>query len=84
LRARSKRTFDNMFNNALIINAIKTSFFNGFRVSETLTHAMLNTQQDTGDPLFMLQARQQWILADDYIYMGAKLAVINWQRLNKS
>lgn len=64
-------------NNALNINAIKTSFFNGFRVSETFTHAMLNTQQDTGDPLFMLQARQQGILADDYIYMGAKLAVIN-------
>ncbi|MBK2356807.1 hypothetical protein [Francisella hispaniensis] len=83
-RALAKRTFDNKINNALNINAIKTSFFNGFRVSETFTHAMLNTQQDTGDPLFMLQARQQGILADDYIYMGAKLAVINWQRLNKA
>ncbi len=38
-------------------------------MSETFTHAILNTQEDTGDPLFMLQARQQGILEDDYIYM---------------
>jgi hypothetical protein len=43
---------------------------------------MLNTQEDTGDPLFMLQARQQGILEDDYIYMGARASFINYQRLN--
>ncbi|GMN88583.1 hypothetical protein [Francisella sciaenopsi] len=82
-RALAKKTFDTKVNQALNINAIKTSWFNGFRVSETLTHAMLNVQSDTGDPLFMLQARQQGILDDDYIYFGTKIALIDWQRLNK-
>jgi hypothetical protein len=61
---------------------LKPLFFNGFRVNETFTHAMLNTQEDTGDPLFMLQARQQGILENDYIYMGARASFINYQRLN--
>ncbi|MGQ4005205.1 hypothetical protein QIW49_01800 [Francisellaceae bacterium CB300] len=81
-RSLAKKTFDNKVNETLNIDAIKTSFFNGFRVSETFTHAMLNTQEDTGDPLFMLQARQQGILEDDYIYMGARASLINYQRLN--
>ncbi|WP_191092548.1 hypothetical protein [Francisella sp. SYW-9] len=82
-RAVAKKSIDNKINEALNYNAIKTSFFNGFRVSETFSHAMLNVQQDTGDPLFMLQARQQGILDDDYIYFGAKLALLDWFRLNK-
>ncbi|AJI53396.1 hypothetical protein [Francisella philomiragia] len=82
-RALAKKTFDTKVNQALNIDAIKTSWFNGFRVSETLTHAMLNVQSDTGDPLFMLQARQQGILDDNYIYFGTKVALIDWQRLNK-
>lgn len=82
-RAVAKKSFDNKVNEALNIDAIKTSFFNGFRVSETFTHAMLNTQQDTGDPLFMLQARQQGILEDDYIYFGSRASLIDWQRLNR-
>ncbi|MDE5021021.1 hypothetical protein NAI54_11900, partial [Francisella tularensis subsp. holarctica] len=60
-RALAKRTFDNQINNALNINAIKTSFFHGFRVSESFTLAMLNTRQFTGVPLFLLQARLQVI-----------------------
>ncbi|MEY8701968.1 hypothetical protein AB4F11_02770, partial [Francisella philomiragia] len=82
-RALAKKTFDTKVNEALNIDAIKTSWFNGFRVSETLTHAMLNVQEDTGDPLFMLQARQQGILDDNYIYFGTKVALIDWQRLNR-
>ncbi|WP_191092452.1 hypothetical protein [Francisella sp. XLW-1] len=82
-RALAKKTFDTKVNQALNIDAIKTSWFNGFRVSETLTHAMLNVQSDTGDPLFMLQARQQGILDDNYIYFGTKVALIDWQRLNR-
>ena len=82
-RAVAKKSIDNKINQALNYNAIKTSFFNGFRVSETFSHAMLNTQQDTGDPLFMLQAREQGILDDDYIYFGAKVALLDWYRLNQ-
>ena len=37
-----------------------------------------------GNPEFILLSHQQGILVDDYIYMGAKLVVINWQRLNKA
>ena len=81
-RALAKETFDSKVNDALNIDAFKTSFFNGFKVNETFTHAMLNTQQETGDPLFMLQARQQGILDDDYIYMGARVSFIDYQRLN--
>ncbi len=43
-RALAKKTFETKINEALNIDAIKTSWFNGFRVSETLTHAMLNVQ----------------------------------------
>ena len=81
-RALAKETLDRKINDALDIDAFKTSFFNGFKVSETFTHAMLNTQEDTGDPLFMLQARQQGILEDDYIYMGARASLIDYQRMN--
>jgi len=67
-RALAKETFDSKINDALDIDAFKTSFFNGFRVNETFTHAMLNTQEDTGDPLFMLQARQQGIAKPSWFY----------------
>ncbi len=43
---------------------------------------MLSTQEDAVEPLFMLQARQQGILDDDYIYMGARASLIDYQRLN--
>nr|WP_245806416.1 hypothetical protein [Francisella halioticida] len=82
-RAVAKKSIDNKINQALNYNPIKTSFFNGFRVSETLSYAMLNTQQDTSDPLFMLQARQQGILDDNYIYFGAKVSLLDWFRLNR-
>ncbi|MFC4891511.1 hypothetical protein ACFPDQ_00430 [Pseudofrancisella aestuarii] len=77
-KALQTTAFQRKMNQALDIDALKFKYFNGFKLSETLSHAMLNVQQDTGDPLFMLEARQQGILEDDYIYFGAKLAALGW------
>ena len=62
---------------------IKPPFFNGIDNNVIFSQSMLIPNEKTGNP-FTLLSRQQGILVDDYIYMGAKLAVINWQRLNKA
>lgn len=77
-KALQTTAFQRKVNEALDIDSLKFKYFNGFKLNETLSHAMLNTQQDTGDPLFMLEARQQGILEDDYIYFGGKLAALGW------
>ncbi|QLE78285.1 hypothetical protein FLM55_00440 [Francisella sp. Scap27] len=49
----------------------KLPLFKGIDNSVLLSEAVLNTQKQTGDPLFELLARQDGTLKDDYLYFGA-------------
>jgi len=77
-------SLDEKINKHLDFNFIKTSFFNGFRFNETFTHAMLNSQEDTGDPLFMVQAHQDGVLEDNYIYFGTATSSLGWAHLGNN
>lgn len=75
-------TYDDLINSQLNISYLKYKSFNGFRVNEIFSHAMLNPLKRTGHPLFMMQARKDGLLEDGYIYTGGKTAFIDWNRLH--
>lgn len=49
---------------------VKPPFFDGIDNNVIFSQAMLNTQQQTGDPEFILLSRQNGLLKDNYLYLG--------------
>ncbi|QUE30602.1 hypothetical protein [Francisella philomiragia] len=49
---------------------VKLPLYQGIEDNVILSQAMLNTQQETGDPEFIILSRQNGLLKDDYLYVG--------------
>ncbi|MFC4891509.1 hypothetical protein ACFPDQ_00420 [Pseudofrancisella aestuarii] len=63
--------------NTLNINKVQIPFFSGgIDNNVVLSQAMMNTQQETGDPLFILLSRQNGLLKDDTLYLGGDAAFL--------
>nr|WP_245806417.1 hypothetical protein [Francisella halioticida] len=48
----------------------KPPFFDGINNNVIFSQALLNTQQETGDGLFILKSQQNGLLKGDYLYFG--------------
>ncbi|WP_395167258.1 hypothetical protein [Francisella salimarina] len=60
---------------------VKPPFYQGIKNNVILSQAMLNTQQETGDPEFIILSRQNGLLKDDYLYVGGMASFIpTWGR----
>ncbi|MED7788739.1 hypothetical protein [Francisella sp. 19X1-34] len=68
----SGSTFDigNSLLKATHLNRVKPPFFDGIGNNVIFSQALLNTQQETADGLFILESRQNGLLKDDYLYLG--------------
>ncbi len=56
------------------ISKVKIPFFDKIDNNVILSQAMMNTQQDTGDPLFIMLSRQNGLLDADTLYLGGDVA----------
>ncbi|QIW10097.1 hypothetical protein [Francisella sp. LA112445] len=52
------------------LNKVKPPLFDGIDNNVIFSQALLNTQQETGDGLFILESRQNGLLKDNYLYLG--------------
>ncbi|MGQ4005592.1 hypothetical protein QIW49_03775 [Francisellaceae bacterium CB300] len=65
------------------LDEVKPPFYQGIDNSVILSEAVLNTQEETGGPLFELLGRRDGILKDDYLYVGMTAAFLPvWDRGN--
>ena len=60
--------------NATGLDKVKPYFFDKIDNNVILSQAMMNTQQETGDPEFILLARQNGIVDKDTLYLGGDAA----------
>ncbi|MED7818845.1 MULTISPECIES: hypothetical protein [unclassified Francisella] len=56
--------------NVIHLDKVKPPFFDGIDNNVIFSQALLNTQQETGDGLFILESRQNGLLKDNYLYLG--------------
>lgn len=56
--------------NTTHLNKVKPPFFDGIDNNVIFSQALLNTQQETSDGLFILESRQNGLLKDNYLYLG--------------
>lgn len=64
---------------------VKPPFYQGIKNNVIFSQAMLNTQQETGNPEFVILSRQNGLLKDDYLYVGGMASFTpTWGRDNQN
>ncbi|QIV94445.1 hypothetical protein [Allofrancisella frigidaquae] len=67
------------------LNTIKLPYYQAIDNNVIFSQAMMNTQQETADPLFIMLSRQNGLLKDDYLYAGGTASFLPmWGRNNTS